>query len=253
VASDRSAGSDPSATSDLSAAAILRALVVADGDPVDATALDAAWPGWADDIGLVVAADGGARLAERLVATLPGAAGRDRRLDLIVGDGDSLGEADLARFAASGIPIERSPVAKDESDTELAVRAAIDRGATDIVIVGALGGRLDHGIANLSLLAAPWLAGRTCVVLDAVSRTTLLTGPAVRDFAGRTNDVVSLLPLGDGVDGVTTTGLAYPLADEPLPFGPARGLSNVRTAPDARVALRRGRLLVVEAPARLDR
>jgi thiamine pyrophosphokinase len=207
--------------------------------------------GRADDIGLVVAADGGARLADRLVTMLPGAGGRDRRLDLIVGDGDSLGEADLGRFAAAGIRIERSPVAKDESDTELAVRAAIDRGATDLVLVGALGGRLDHGLANLGLLAAPWLSGRTCVVLDAATRATLLTGPADREFAGRIGDIVSLLPLGDGVGGVTTTSLAYPLVDEPLPFGPARGLSNVRTAPVARVALRRGRLLIVETPATL--
>jgi thiamine pyrophosphokinase len=243
-----------------------RALVVADGDPVDAAALDAAWPGWSAGIGLVVAADGGARLAERLVRDLPGrdafasgdagargdtAAGGARQIDLIVGDGDSLGDAELARFTAAGVPIERSPAAKDESDTELALRAAVRLGATDLVIVGALGGRLDHAIANLCLLAAPWLEDRPCVILDAMTRVTLLSGPADREFAGGAGDVVSLLPFGDGVDGVTTAGLAYPLADEPLPFGPARGLSNVRIGEVARVSVRHGRLLVAESPARL--
>jgi thiamine pyrophosphokinase len=62
---------------------------------------------------------------------------------------------------------------------------------------------------------------------------------------------VSLLPYGHGVEGVTTEGLAYPLRDEPLPAGPARGLSNVRARDDAAVTVRRGLLLVVETPATL--
>jgi len=65
--------------------------------------------------------------------------------------------------------------------------------------------------------------------------------------------LVSLLPFGAGVHGVTTEGLAYPLADEPLPPGPARGLSNVRAVPDAAVSVRAGRLLVIETPATLVR
>ena len=57
--------------------------------------------------------------------------------------------------------------------------------------------------------------------------------------------------MSDGVDGVTTTGLAYPLEDEPLPMGPARGLSNVRLDEEARVVVRHGFLLVIESPATL--
>ena len=72
-----------------------------------------------------------------------------------------------------------------------------------------------------------------------------------RRLAGRSGDLVSLLPMGPGVEGVTTDGLAYPLRDEPLPIGGARGLSNVRVATEARVVLRRGLLLIVESPARL--
>jgi thiamine pyrophosphokinase len=59
------------------------------------------------------------------------------------------------------------------------------------------------------------------------------------------------LPYGEGVAGVTTHGLAYPLADEPLPPGPARGLSNVRVSEDAAVVVRAGRLLVIETPVTL--
>ena len=67
----------------------------------------------------------------------------------------------------------------------------------------------------------------------------------------RVGDLVSLLPMGPGVEGVTTRGLAYPLADEPLPPGGARGLSNVLESADAEVVVRLGLLLVVESPARL--
>jgi thiamine pyrophosphokinase len=226
----------------------MQALILADGDAPSRHELDTAWPGWDDAVGLVVAADGGARHAESLGMTI----------DVWVGDGDSVEPGLLEALAASGIPLERSRPDKDESDTELAVLAALRRGADGIVIVGALGGtRLDHSLANIGLLALPALAGRPAVLVDAHSRVSLIQapgpdgGPTERRLAGRPGDVVSLLPIGPGVVGVTTVGLAYPLANEPLPAGPARGLSNVRSAETARVTLRRGLLLVVESPARL--
>ena len=224
------------------------ALILADGDGPTRSELDRAWPGWAASIGLVVAADGGARLAEPL----------DVRIDRWVGDGDSLGEDALARLEAAGIPVERARPDKDESDTELAVRTALREGADGIMIVGGLGGRrIDHALANIGLLAMPELGDRRAVILDARSRLTLiqapdLTGQAVdRPLPGRIGDLISLLPVGPGVDGVTTRGLEYPLVDEPLPVGGARGLSNVRAEAEAGVSVRAGSLLVVESPATL--
>lgn len=220
------------------------AIVVADGDVPDRASLDATWPGWADDASFVVAADGGARGAERL----------GLRIDLIVGDGDSLDRVDLDRFAAAGVPIRRVPADKDESDTELAVAAAIEAGADRLVIVGAIGGRrFDHALANIGLLAHRALLGHDTSIVDATTRITLLSGPARRQFAGRAGDLVSLLPFGGDVTGVTTEGLRYSLAGEPLALGPARGLSNLRLGGTAIVDVRAGRLLVVESPATLDR
>ncbi|MBF6605077.1 MAG: thiamine diphosphokinase [Chloroflexi bacterium] len=220
------------------------AIVVADGDVPDRAAIDAAWPGWADGATLVVAADGGARGAERLGFAI----------DLIVGDDDSLGAEDLDRFAAAGVEVRTAPVAKDESDTELAILAAVELGATGVVIVGALGGaRFDHALANVALLAHPALAERSPAIVDPRARIVLLRGPASRELEGRPGDLVSLLPLGDDVMGVTTSGLRYPLSDEPLRLGPARGISNIRLGRRATVAIRAGRLLIVEAPATLTR
>src|SRR5690242_4017508 len=95
------------------------ALILADGDGPTREELDRAWPGWDDSIGLVIAADGGARLANALGVPI----GR------WVGDGDSIGPEALAELEQVGIPLEKARPDKDESDTELAVRAALREGA----------------------------------------------------------------------------------------------------------------------------
>ncbi|MEW5990275.1 MAG: thiamine diphosphokinase [Chloroflexota bacterium] len=224
-----------------------RALVLADGRPPTRAGLDRAWPGWADGIDLVVAADGGARLAAALGLAI----------DAWVGDGDSLGAAGLEALRRAGVPIELATTDKDASDAELGLLAALRAGAVEVTILGALGGpRLDHALANVQLLAHPAAAGSEVQLLDPAGRVRLLSapdqagGPVRLGLAGRPGDIVSLLPLGDAI-GVTTAGLAYPLRDEDLPAGPARGLSNVREGSSAAVTLRRGRLLVVEVPATL--
>ncbi|HET7026159.1 MAG TPA: thiamine diphosphokinase [Candidatus Limnocylindrales bacterium] len=224
------------------------ALVTADGDAPDRAALDAAWPRWSDGIGLVVAADAGAEAAERLGFAI----------DVIVGDGDSLGEESLARFAAGGVAIQRSPADKDETDTELAIVEARRRGADRITIVGALGGaRVDHALANVELLAHPALSGVDAAILDAHARISLVRAPGDDGLPvevtlpGSVGGIVSLIPLGEVV-GVSTSGFRYPLHDEPLHVGPARGLSNVRLDEGAAVVVRSGLLLVVETPVTLD-
>jgi thiamine pyrophosphokinase len=226
------------------------ALILADGDPPDAATLDGSWPGWSDGIDLIVAADGGATYAEALGL---------RAIDLWVGDGDSLSPAALETLRRSGVPVELAAADKDESDTELAVLAAIDRGASRLTILGAFGGpRLDHALANVLLLAHPRLHDRSAVLLAPTVRVTLIRAPgpdgrpALLSLAGRPGDLVSLLPLAGPAGGVTTSGLRYALDDETVEVGPARGLSNVRVESTATVSLRVGSLLVVETPATLS-
>lgn len=221
-------------------------LVVADGDVSAREELDAAWPGWADGASAVVAADGGFARSAAL----------GLRPDVLVGDLDSLAPDGVAEAEASGARIVRRPTDKDESDAELALLEAVEMGATRITVLGAFGGpRLDHALANLWLLAHPALAPIDLVLLDAGARARLLTAPGragepvTQPLPGRLGAIVSLLPFGGDAGGVTTHGLRYPLRDEPLRIGPARGLSNVRVAQHAAVDLRQGRLLIVERPA----
>jgi len=207
--------------------------VVAHGDvlPSDRAVIDA------EDY--VVAADGGAFALERW-KILP---------HLVVGDMDSLGEAGVERMARKGIPVAKFSAAKDESDLELAVAQAIEVGATEIVLLGALGGdRLDHETANLLLLADP---GYDSVRLEArrgALRIRPVRGAGSLSLAGPVGALVTLLPVNGNADGVTTQGLRFPLRDETLRFGRARGLSNEVASLPATVTVRNGSLLVFETP-----
>ena len=234
---------DPRASRNSVQSGSVHALVLLGGAAPTRAGLDASWPGWDAGADEVIAADAGLAIGP----------GLGLEPTLLVGDLDSLDPSLAAAAEAAGLPVRRFPVAKDETDAELALLESVAHGATRITVLGWSGGaRLDHALANTWLLAHPALAEADVVLLDATCRVTLLQapatdgGPAVRHLPGPTGAIVSLLPFGGDADGVTTRGLRYPLDDEVLVTGPARGVSNVRDAADASVTLRRGRLLVVE-------
>ena len=211
----------------------MRAVVVAHGDVLPS---DRAVIGAKD---FVVAADGGALALERW-KLLP---------HLVVGDMDSLGDAGVERFAKQGIPVTKYPAKKDESDLELAVAQAIAAGATEIVLLGALGGeRLDHETANLLLLADPGYGGIQLEARRGALRVRPIRGEGSLSLAGPVEALVTLLPVSGDAEGVTTEGLRYPLRDETLRFGRARGLSNEVDSLPAKVTVRKGSLLVFETP-----
>jgi thiamine pyrophosphokinase len=211
----------------------MRAVVVAHGDvlPSDRAVIDAK--------DYVVAANGGAFALERW-KILP---------HLVVGDMDSLGEAGVERIARQGVPVAKFSAAKDESDLELAVSQAIEVGATEIVLLGALGGdRLDHETANLLLLADPGYDGVRLEARRGALRIRPVRGEGSLSLAGPVGALVTLLPVNGDADGVTTKGLRFPLKNETLRFGRARGLSNEVISLPATVTVSKGSLLVFETP-----
>lgn len=122
----------------------------------------------------------------------------------------------------------------------------------EIVICAALGGRTDHMLANVLLLVRPELAGMKVVIAQGQTHLRVLRGnetPQEREghlvLTGVPGDLLSLLPIGGDAEGVTTRGLAYPLRDETLWLGQARGVSNVFDDRTAEIWLRSGLLLVV--------
>jgi thiamine pyrophosphokinase len=199
---------------------------------------DAADARWLADADRVVAIDGGTAWLAKV----------GRRPDLVIGDLDSADPALIAALEADGVAIERHAVAKDASDTELAVAGVLAAGADEIVILGALAGpRLDHQLANLMLLVDPQLSGLPDLrIVRGSTVVRALHARASLALEGRPGDLVTLLPIGGDAAGVRTAGLRYPLKGETLSIGRSRGLSNVVVDPPASVSLERGSLLVIE-------
>lgn len=212
----------------------LRAVVVANGDFPHTDRLLAI----VDSADLVVAADGGANWL----------VDHQRLPDILLGDLDSARPEVVAALAAGRCRLLRLPAHKDETDTELALLEAAQQGASQITLLGALGGRSDHALANVLLLAMPPLAAIDARIFDGTSYLWVMRSTTT--VAGSAGDLVSLIPLAGDALGVVTEGMGYPLRDETLRFGLARGISNVLVEPTGRVHLRQGLLLVVHTPAR---
>jgi len=166
------------------------------------------------------------------------------RPHLVIGDLDSLDPAVLIGLEQAGVEIRRYPGDKDETDLELALlHAAATYPDQPIRILGGFGGRLDHAIANILLLAHPQLRGRDIQLVDAKQRAWLVYGQTT--ISGEPGDTVSFIPLGGDVHIRQTTGLKWQLHDEWLYFGPARGVSNVLLGTTAQVQIAEGVLLCV--------
>ena len=174
-------------------------------------------------------------------------AGIGVRPDVVIGDMDSVDPSLLDRLEADGVAIERHPAEKEASDAELAVARAISAGASEVLILGALGGeRLDHELANLLLLAdRAWRHTALRIVRGGTSVRALQGGDEL-ELTGVPGDLVTLLSLDGDAAGVRTQGLRYALTGETLPIGRSRGLSNEVEQAPASVSLERGTLLVIE-------
>jgi thiamine pyrophosphokinase len=183
----------------------------------------------------LIAADGGALHCRAL----------GLRPEVVIGDFDSLTQADLAELEAAGSRLLRYPARKDETDLELALRWAVEQGATDILVLGALGGRWDQTLANLLLpaLFAPNGSAPRIRLVDGHQQIYLIRERGQID--GGPGDIVSLIPIGGEARGVTTVGLEYPLLNGTLPFGATLGISNVLIGEAATVTIEEGVVVCV--------
>ena len=161
---------------------------------------------------------------------------------LLIGDLDSVTPHDLDSCIQWGIEILRFPPEKDETDLELAVLDSLQRGFNDIVITCAVGGRLDHTLGNLSLLGLPELKG-THPRISHGATTIYLVNERI-DLPTSKGALISLLPWGETVQGVTTSGLQYPLKDATLYPWRTRGLSNVANDKQVVVTKKSGQLFL---------
>lgn len=186
------------------------------------------------DIDLVIAADGGSDHCQKLGI----------RPQVLIGDLDSTSQSLWEDWEAKGVKIIRHPQHKDQTDLEIALEYAQEKGADEIYVYGALGERLDMTLGNILLLAHPDL---TCEIKMICENEVLsvVRGGSTLILEGRQGDMVSLLPLLPTTAGITTQNLEYPLQEGMLAYGTTRGISNVMKGDQAVISLREGLLCVI--------
>lgn len=181
----------------------------------------------------IVCVDGGLKHIDAL-ALIP---------DIIIGDMDSISHQRLAELGDL-IPRIQHPSEKDETDLELALQWASDSAYEKVLLAGISGGRLDHTLANIHLMAVGSWAFELCAWQPGQYLWIMNSGETLRlnNYVGLT---VSLLPMTEKAEGIRTEGVKYMLHNETLEFGTTRGVSNLIESQNAIISLVTGRLLVV--------
>ena len=184
----------------------------------------------ADD--LRIAADAGYRTALAL----------GERIDLLLGDFDSLGE--IPRDG--DFEIQQVPAEKDYTDTQLAVEIALERGAEDVVIIGGLSGRLDHTLSTLAILEALHARGVYGTVTDGQSRARYMKSTSTL-IARSPYKYLSLIAADEVVKGVDIEGCKYPLKKATLRRAHQFAVSNEITGNVAFIAVKKGGVYIIES------
>lgn len=189
--------------------------------------------------GLIIAADSGYLTARRLGVSP----------DLLLGDLDSLDDSKL-----DGGELDRleklivSPI-KDDTDTQLAVDKALERGADRIILIGGLGGRLDHTLSTVFLLEYIADRGAEGIITDGRNRVRLMkaSGEARHMSVAPGYKYLSLISLTDRCEDVSISGVFYPLDGVELTRSYSYAVSNEITKDAAHITLGRGVMLVIES------
>lgn len=201
-----------------------------------------------DELGLtlpdnarIIAADSGYLTARRL----------GFRPELLLGDLDSLDRTRLAPHELDELDKLIVPAVKDDTDTQLAVETLFERFGTDIdiIIVGGLGGRLDHTLSSVFLLEYIAKKGASAIMTDGRNRVRIMTARGVtqRLRIERGCKYLSLVSLSDVCEEVSASGVFYPLSGATLTRGWSYAVSNEITADHADISLNSGIMLVIES------
>lgn len=167
------------------------------------------------------------------------------KVDVAVGDFDTV-EVDILKFyRMKGIEILEYSTDKNYSDTHLAIITAIKRGGKSIVLMGAIGSRLDHTLANIQVLMLPLEKGIPCKIINEYNCIRIMNKRLIlnNDFG----KYISLIPLTSKVTGITTKGLKYPLEQKALIIGESIGISNEIINKKAIIEIKEGILIVIQS------
>lgn len=186
----------------------------------------------------LICADHGLEIADRL-GLMP---------DLLIGDFDSVDPKLLLRYEKRDeVELKQFQPEKDDTDTELAIKAAIERKPEKILIFGASGTRLDHTLANIGLLKQAMEQGIQAFLWDSYNRICMVQDLYCIRREEAFGQFISLLPFGGDAENVTLSGFKYPLKNGTILSGSSLGISNELIEEEGRIQIKKGRLLVIES------
>ncbi|MBO8172088.1 MAG: thiamine diphosphokinase [Bacillaceae bacterium] len=167
--------------------------------------------------------------------------------DFAMGDFDSVTPRELEEIRRACPRFDCvDPIDKDHSDTELALMWAIEQKPEEILLLGVLGSRFDHSLANIQLLIRALKAGIPARILGENNEMMLVDRVAELAYDPHFSHV-SLLPFTEQVTGITLEGFQYPLHDATLSMGESRGISNVLQEETGKIHVKSGILLVIKS------
>lgn len=168
--------------------------------------------------------------------------------DYIIGDYDSADREVVTYFREqSRAEMETYQSEKDATDTQIALEKALYLKSDRIYILGALGGRMDHGLANIQLLNLALKAGMEAYLVDEHNMIQLIDSEITLRKETQMGKYVSLLPFTDCVEGITLKGFKYPLNNYTMTKGTSIGVSNEIADEEARVSFNSGVLIMIQS------
>lgn len=185
----------------------------------------------------VITADGGTAYAKS-IGIMP---------DLLLGDFDTLKAEVLEEYKNKGIELMRFPTKKDYTDTHLALKTALEKQPDDIVILGGIGTRMDHTLANIGLLTLALEQGVSAQIIDSNNRIRMIKDSLVLEKKDAFGKYVSLIPYTEKVMGIDLEGFLYPLHGAELCIGISQGISNELVEEQGKISIKSGQLLIIES------
>ena len=166
----------------------------------------------------------------------------------VVGDFDSVSSNVLTFYQNKPqVVFHTYNAEKDNTDTDIALKLAIKLKSSEITILGALGKRMDHAIANIHILKDALEAEIPCQILDENNRIYLINKEMTLSKDKVYGKYISLIPLTSMIEGLTLTGFKYPLNHYTLPIGTSLGISNEMIEDIAHIEMKKGILIVIES------
>ncbi|WP_053956950.1 thiamine diphosphokinase [Inediibacterium massiliense] len=187
------------------------------------------------DYDFLICADGGAKHLLKM----------DLVPHFIVGDLDSIDEEVKKYFQEKKVIFYKFPKEKDYTDTELAVEYALQKGATEILFLGAIGSRMDHTLANVTLLVDLLKKGIKAKIIN--EQNEIIATNKNIEIEGEKGEYLSIIPLCEKVEGITLKGLKYPLFEATISMGSSIGISNEFKEKKARIEIKKGIILIIKA------